>query len=254
MTEFQFTTEELNSEIWKPIPDYERYDISSLGRVRRRDACKGRPAGYILSQRLSGLGYLMVCLQSPVTGEKSLCVHKLVGLTFLTKARSDQTQVNHIDGIKTNNRLCNLEWVSPKENTRHSIEVLGNDHSGERHAMAKLTPQQVLEIHDLRMQGYAANYIAGMFGVSKRAVLQIIHRRSWKKLLAELPTNYPKEVHYGKRGSNSWKATISNETAIAIKQALADGESDHDLVARYSVPLTTIRNIKYGKSWKHVII
>lgn len=255
MTDQQFTTEELNSEEWKTVPGFTKYEVSSLGRVRRIEACKGRPAGYLLSQRPSGLGYSMVCLQSDKRKERSQCVHKLVAIAFLKTGTAEQTQVNHIDGVKTNNRATNLEWVTPKENTRHSIEVLGNDHSGENHAMVKLTAAQVIEIHNLRMQGYAANYIAGMYGVRKITVLRILHRRSWGKVLAGLPTNYPPAIHLGKRGQNNFKAKISNETAKGIKEALLASTKrgdDKRIAERFGASLDTVRNIKYGRGWNHL--
>lgn len=254
MTDQQFTTEELNSEDWKAIPGFEKYEASTLGRVRRIEPCQGRPAGYILAQHSSGRGYLMVCLQGAM-GEKSVCVHKVIGQTFLPSPKDGQTQVNHKDGIKSNNRLTNLEWVTPKENTRHSIEVLGNDHSGENHAMVKLTAAQVIEIHNLRMQGYAANYIAGMYGVRKITVLRILHRRSWSKVLAGLPTSYPPAIHLGKRGQNNFKAKISNETAKGIKEALLTSTKrgdDKRIAERFGASLDTVRNIKYGRGWNHL--
>lgn len=255
MTETQFTTEELNSEQWKTISGFTKYQVSTLGRIRRTEACKGRPAGYILSQRISGMGYQMVCLQSDLKKEAHRCVHRLVADTFLDVPRSGQTQVNHRDGVKVNNRLSNLEHVSPKENTRHSIEVLGNDHSGENHGMVKLTAAHVIEIHNLRMQGVAANHIAKQYAVEKITVLRIIHRRAWKKVLANYPTNYPPSIHYGKRGSNSHSATITDETARQIKSALklsAQRGDDQKIASQFGVPLQIVRNIKYGNSWKHI--
>lgn len=58
---------------------------------------------------------------------RSFSLHKLIALQFVPNDDpKNKAQVNHIDGNKLNNKVENLEWVTPKENMRHSVEVLGN--------------------------------------------------------------------------------------------------------------------------------
>lgn len=61
-------------------------------------------------------GYLIVNLNPDGT----IAVHRLVALTFLTNRRET---VNHKNGIKTDNRLCNLEWVTRTENQLHAVRT-----------------------------------------------------------------------------------------------------------------------------------
>ena len=68
---------------------------------------------------------------------KGFAIHTLVALTFLTNYDENKTQVNHINGIKTDNNIENLEWVTAKENTKHSIEILGNSKQGKNNPNAK---------------------------------------------------------------------------------------------------------------------
>lgn len=105
-------------EIWKSISGYERYAVSSLGRVRNN------VSGKILNTRKASNGYLRVNVRKgDIKYEKPtvLHVHRLVAEAFLPTIEG-KNYVNHIDGNKENNRLSNLEWVTSKENTAHAIQ------------------------------------------------------------------------------------------------------------------------------------
>lgn len=110
-------------EIWKDIPGYEgSYKISNLGKVQSHIYYNGRTLSdraRILKPFLSK-GYLRVCLTNNDGYRKYLCVHRMVMLAF--HGNSD-LQVNHINGVKTDNRLSNLEYVTRSENMKHAYRI-----------------------------------------------------------------------------------------------------------------------------------
>jgi len=65
-------------------------------------------------------GYIQICLY--LDGNRYFKMHhRLIAEEFIPNPLN-KSQINHINGIKTDNRICNLEWVTPKENVRHAIE------------------------------------------------------------------------------------------------------------------------------------
>src|SRR5574337_1287966 len=111
-----------NAVRWRAIRDYDgRYVVSDHGEVKTLVARAARKAGYTLKQRISGRGYMYVELsQGGVT--KPHMIHRLVADAFIG-ARPANFQVNHKDGIKTNNRASNLEYVTASDNSKHAVRL-----------------------------------------------------------------------------------------------------------------------------------
>lgn len=112
------------SEIWVPIPEYEGlYEISSLGRGKSLS----RP-GYrrkepkIINPSTDRYGYLYTSLTKSGVGVHSK-MHRLVALAFIPNTEN-KPSVNHKNGIKTDNRLENLEWATYSEQRIHAIRIL----------------------------------------------------------------------------------------------------------------------------------
>lgn len=103
-------------ELWKEIPGFAHYEASTLGNIRSR--LPGRAVRQLKAGRTPN-GYLMVGVHG-----KSRLIHRLVGITFLAPVNG-KTQINHKNGIKTDNTLTNLEWSTQSENVRHCFRVLG---------------------------------------------------------------------------------------------------------------------------------
>jgi hypothetical protein len=110
------------SEIWKPVVGYEGlYEVSNLGRV------KSMRFGFILKFRLDR-GYPRLGLRHLDGVQKQITIHRLVCTAFIPNPYN-KSQINHINGIKTDNRVENLEWCTSKENMNHRSNVLNYKHS-----------------------------------------------------------------------------------------------------------------------------
>lgn len=110
---------QLLGELWKPIPFNSNYLVSNYGRVM--STCKYKQ-GIILKQKQK----TYLCVSFRYNGKvKSFLTHRLVALVFIENSLN-RPIVNHIDGNKFNNHVSNLEWCTARENSIHSINILGN--------------------------------------------------------------------------------------------------------------------------------
>jgi len=163
------------SEEWRDIPNYNgMYQVSNLGRVRSfhngRWGKRARPR--IMKPFPDRQGYVAVDLRD---GCKN--VHRLVAKCFI-KNEHDKKYVNHKNGVKDDNRVINLEWVTASENSMHAAKLgLKN---GDRHGHSKINYQIACNIRQDRDNGMTQVAIASKYGISRRNVRSIISRNTWK--------------------------------------------------------------------------
>lgn len=106
---------------WKAVPGYEgKYEASNKGEVRSLNY-RGTGQAKVLKPLTSGKGYLMVglCKNGRMHWEK---IHRLVAILFVPNPEN-KPQVNHLDGVKTNNQASNLEWATGGENLAHAYKT-----------------------------------------------------------------------------------------------------------------------------------
>ena len=186
-------------EIWKPaIECFDHVEVSNLANVRT--IAKERfyeRNGVIVSQKKKGVkltpwlsrsGYPTVSVQ--INGKRpKFFVHRLVARAFV-EGWSEGLCVNHINGIKTDNRPDNLEWVTLSRNTQHQWETGLVNIRGEAHPSAKLSTREAQEIFDRANRGEKTSQIANDFCISPRLVTMIRDRKRWASVLpiVQMPT------------------------------------------------------------------
>lgn len=162
-------------EIWVDIPDYEGlYKISNFGNVL------SVKRNIILKKRITYQGYIRYVLFK--NGEsKEFIAHRLVLKSFCGDSKLD---VNHIDGVKNNNYLDNLEYCTKSENTLHAIRIgLIKKHLGENHSRNKLNNLEVNLIRKLSNEyKIKGRTLATLFNISTGSVSLIINKKNWSHI------------------------------------------------------------------------
>ena len=109
------------NEIWKDIVGYEGlYQISNLGRVKSLKFGKEK----IMNSLKNSNGYLSICLSKGGI-QKRYFIHRLVALVFIPNP-DNKPCVDHINGIRTDNRVNNLRWCTNKENQNFPLARKNN--------------------------------------------------------------------------------------------------------------------------------
>jgi len=121
-------------------------------------------------------GYL--CLSGKINGKQVNCFAYRVVWVYFNGEIPDNLQINHINGIKTDNRLKNLEIVTQLENEKHAFKI-GLKPNGEKHGRAKLTNEKVREIRNRYKKGELQRKIAKDFNISRQHISNIVNRKQW---------------------------------------------------------------------------
>lgn len=166
---------------YKTYPEFDYIEVSDSGIVRTKDRIikgKGNSTrfrkGRVLIQTPSKKGYPEVRISG-----SPRCVHKLVMLTFVGE-RPTGMHINHKNGIKTDNSLENLEWISPSGNIKHAFDMGIQSNKGEKNPRAKLNAIDVETIRTLySKENYTQRQLANIYLVNQTTISQIVRRTSW---------------------------------------------------------------------------
>lgn len=176
-------------EIWKPVIGFEDfYHISSFGRLKSLQRTVLRKNGYPLnlSEKIIKLhpdkkGYLRYRLHGG--GRAKTCkIHRLVAEVFIEN-NSDHPQVNHKNGDKADNRVCNLEWCSNEYNCKHATEVLKVNRASKEKMFSDTEVMAIRTFppsNSTKTIGYTAEELAEAFGCSRSTIYKIRRNEIYK--------------------------------------------------------------------------
>ncbi len=177
-------------EVWKDVVDYEgHYRVSTLGVIKSVDRVKicgwgGAQHVYqkVLKASRSRKGYFLVGLSKNGV-RTTYSVARIVAKTFLPNP-DKKPEVNHKNGIKTDNRIDNLEWATSRENARHAVRTgLRVPVRGSQQGPSKLKEGQVIQI---KKEPHTKRAIlAHRYGVTIHTIDGIRAGRLWGWLIVE---------------------------------------------------------------------
>lgn len=179
-----------NIEIWKPIKGYDGfYEVSNLGRVKSLDRIgiypdrKVKIKGKILAKRIINHGYIGVVLYKD-NKNKSISVHRIVAQAFIENP-NNYNEVNHINLIKDDNRVENLEWCNRSQNMLHAgangkLSATKGMFIGSKSSRSKVKEEDVIEMRKLKELGLSSTQIQKIFpNLGARHIRDILNRIYW---------------------------------------------------------------------------
>lgn len=163
------------TEIWKDIPGYEGYyQASNLGRIK-----SFYKNGKILNPSINMHGYKQIVLINH-NGRKTWTIHRIIAKTFIPNIYN-KPFINHINGIKTDNNINNIEWCTASENIIHGFKIgLIKRNKNEKSKSSKLSWDIVSQIRLIKNRDKISNRkLAKQYGVCHTLINKIINNTKW---------------------------------------------------------------------------
>lgn len=209
-------------EIWRSVENNSKYEVSNEGRVRRASNKR-------LLKLTTSNGYKRVML-----GQKGpiVLVHRLVLSAFL-RSPIEKEECNHKNGIRSDNRLVNLEWCTRSENVLHKINILKNG-IGMKHGLSRFTDKEVMDMRARRLSGESLVSIGKLYKTSHQTVLRIANGKAWK--------------HLPILGVKKCRRTTTDEMIRSIRKIrLEENATQANIADRFGIDQSTVSQILNSK-------
>lgn len=249
-------------EEWRDVPEFEGYRVSSLGRIyslkhnKIRVLCPNRKGYLGLGLYKNGKVYTKV-------------VHRLVAKAFIPNPEN-KPQINHKSGIKSNNRVSNLEWCDQFENMRHAFDTgLKEGLPGEKNGRATLSQEIVDLIKSRYNSGEKITDISRELNINLGKLRTILYGFSWKETKVKINKRDDRADRTEKHTQNNLISNFINSKGskpiVVVAQYTKEGEelkkfrSLNQAAIITGVPRSSIHLNIYGKAshaggyiWKKV--
>ena len=166
-------------EIWKDVPGYEGiYQVSNLGRIKSMSRIRVNGRAKILTKDKILLSKTLNDYVKIGMTHKYVLAHRLIAKAFIPNP-DNKPQVNHINGIKTDNRVVNLEWNTRSENIKHADNSGLRNLKGENNSRSKLSEIDVFEI---RKSDKPIIFLSKKYNVGRNCISKVLHKKTWKHI------------------------------------------------------------------------
>ena len=227
---------------------HPNYAVSSYGRVKRLTEYQNTThAGKILKPQLMSDGSLAVRLD-----RKNCKIHRLVAVAFIPNSENKR-EVNHLNGVRTENDIGNLGWVTPAENCRHAYRtgLISIPHLvGESHPNTKLTTEAVRKILKTKTAFGCVQQLAREFHVSPHTIRSIRGRHNWGHVqVTQIGVNPHGMTTLPFQGSKHPNAKLTEAKVRIIR---ASSLANISLAKQFCVTTSTIGMIRRRETWTHI--
>lgn len=229
-------------ETWKDLPGWEGYyAVSTEGRVKRLAGSPRCKVDRVLKLMPNPRGYLTVSPVRQGWKQRPMMAHRLVLETFCDRPTPKHLP-NHINGIKTDNRLENLEWVTHAQNIQHAYDTgLHRKYKGSEASAAKLNEADVVAILARVAKRDYRKAICADYGIALKTLDQIVSGNNWRHV-----------ARPDMSGKRIGRRILVEDDVTQIRLLLGQGLSCRAIGEQFGVTGPTIWHIKDGRTWAHV--
>ena len=223
----------MEQEIWVSVKGFEgRYEVSNYGRIKILNSRYRRHSDIVFTRIVRGYETVGLTYNGK---SKHTMVHRLIAQAFIPNPENKPC-VNHINGIKTDNRIENLEWVTYSENTKHAVNTgLLKGPCGEKNGGTILSNEQAIEIYNSTDTSASLSL---KYGVTKWVINSIRKGERWNSVTGAPP--------YKVKG---FRDKLKEKDVIEIYQSTL---SNKDIAKLKGVCIPMIYGIRAGKKWTSV--